>query len=273
MRQYLSVQISVAVRRARRLGVALAGAAAVPAYASAQPAAPETPTIRPGEYHAAPIVVDRPGGPLGSGRIVGIDEGTIAESGEPDRSAALRQRIYIEPPANSPVAAGTRYLAVSVGPMLRGVGQVLRPTGIVVVDRVDAGRASEGHVVGEFSRLAVGDRLIPLDPAPTETVRPSAVTGGTPMRVAWIASEAELALPQSYIILDRGSRAGLRPGDQVTVYRPAGRTAGGATLPEADIGVVQVMRVFGDAASARVVSLRHSPIAPGAAARVTAKMP
>src|SRR5205085_2848698 len=80
------------------------------------------------------------------GAVIGVDAPGFAAVVEDERRTQLGERIYIEPPAGPMPSDGTAYLAVTVGPVVRGVGQVLLPAGIVVVDHTAAGRAAQARV-------------------------------------------------------------------------------------------------------------------------------
>ena len=91
--------------------------------------------------------------------------------------------------------------------------------------------------------------------------------------VLWIKSEPALPSLQSYLVVAGGSGAGMRMGDQITLYRPRGVTADGIVLPESEIAIAQIVRVTPQASTALVINQTYTAIQPGTAARVTAKMP
>lgn len=271
--------------RSNRLAIALVGAAMAPAFAAAQQGtmdlaltspvqASQTqagpPSIRPGEFYAAPWV-ERVGGPANAGVIVGTGDVSGIPLTEAERPLQSHERVFVTVPAGMSVAAGARYLSVRAGPLLEGIGQVMLPTGIVVVERAQPGQALEARIVARFAPVQIGDALVPMNAAPPGAARPAAVGGGAETSVLWIQSEPVLPSLQSYVVV--AAAPGMRVGDQITFYRPHRKSAWGVVLPESDIGVAQLVRVTPQGATALIVDQSYGAIEPGTAARVTARMP
>jgi hypothetical protein len=227
----------------------------------------ERSTVRAGEYFAAPYV-DRAGGPLGAGSIRSSAEVSALPVTSIARTMMLEDRILITPPRGSSASRGTRYLAYALGPTLEGSGQVVIPTGIVVVDRASAGEPIEARVIAVFGPVTSGQGLIPLGAAPPATLPRPAATRGLVTRVLWVEGSPALPTLQSYVVLNAGSAARLTAGDQVTLERP-----GTADGPGAPIARAVVVRVMPRAATALVIEQLRAEIEAGVLARVTAKMP
>jgi hypothetical protein len=179
--------------------------------------------------------------------------------------------VFIVVPPGMTSSAGTRYVAVRRGPMLEGVGQVMIPTGIVRIERAQAGQAVEARVVARFEQLLIGDQLVTMEVVPSNLPRPTGQAIGARTRVLWIEGEPVLPSLQSYVVVERG--AGLRLGDQITFFRERRTMDDGVALPESDIGIAQIVRVTPQAATALVIDQTSGAIREGTAARVTAKMP
>src|SRR5690349_4305784 len=128
--------------RSDRMAIALVGAFLAPTFAfgqqptqiarstraAVQPQARvEAPTIRPGEFYAAPYV-DRDGGPANAGRISGTTDIPGIPLTIEERPLQPYERVTVVVPPGMTSAGGTRYMAVRRGPMLEGVGQVMIPT-------------------------------------------------------------------------------------------------------------------------------------------------
>jgi hypothetical protein len=233
------------------------------------------PLVRPGEYYAAPYV-ERAGGPRGAGKIVATsDVSGIAELSARDR-LTMQDRVLVTPPAGETATAGARYLAYAFGPELPGLGQVVIPTGVVLVERAGAaGEAVRARLVSIYGNVRVGQGLVKFDSVsfPTD-VRPAPVElDQLGARVVWLNGGNVLPSAHQYVVLDRATRDGVKPGDQFTLLRPRTRTASGVTLPDETLAVAQVVRVTPYATTAMVIDLAQPALREGSAARLTARMP
>ena len=270
--------------RSSRLAIALVGAVTAPTFARAQqpttdlavasswqagPAQAST-TVRPGEYYAAPWV-ERMGGPANAGIVVGSGDVPSIPLTEEERPLQSYERIFVTLPAGMSAAAGTRYVAVRHGPVLEGRGQVMVPTGVVVVERAQPGQAAEARVVARFEPVQIGDQLVAMDPSPAGAGRPAAVSGGAETAVLWMKSDPVLPSLQSYVVV--AAAPGMRAGDQISFYRPRRMSPWGVLLPESEIAVAQIVRVTPQGATALIVDQAHGAIEQGTHGRVTAKMP
>ena len=233
-----------------------------------------SPTVRWGEVIAAPYV-DRDGGPRAFGRILkSADLTGVAEVTERFRFQAY-DKVYLTPPVGYVAPEGERYLAVRMGPYLRGQGQIVIPTGVVeVVQAARSGTAAAGKVVRNYAGVAATDRLIPLDTAGVGTnVRPVRVDGPT-TKIAWVYGEPVLPSVGGYVILETTARNGVRMGDEFTIYKPAARDNDDVPIdPEILIAKIQVVRATPYGVTAVVIGQAQPAIRNGATARLTAKMP
>jgi hypothetical protein len=251
------------------LAVASRTVALQPSQAQARAAAP---TIRPGEFYAAPYV-ERLGGPANAGRIVGTGEVpgvplTIAE-----RPLQSYERVFVVVPPGMPTASGTRYLAVRAGPLLEGVGQVMIPTGIITVERAQPGQAVEARIVARFEPMMIGDQLVTMEPVPANLPKPAPQANGARTTALWVKGEPVLPSLQSYVVVHGGSASGMRVGDQITFYRERQAGADGVVLPESAIAVAQIVRVTAHASTALILDQMYAGPGEGTVARVSAKMP
>ena len=231
------------------------------------------PVIRAGEYYAAPWV-ERRGGPRGSGRVVSSADLTSASQSPRDR-LQIHDRILVTPPDGEVPVGGARYLVYSLGPELEGRGQVVLPTGVVIVEREPRrGEAAHARVVATYDDIRVGQHLIRLDSAAFPTERPAPVElGGIDAKVIWLRGGNVLPSEHQYLVLNRAARDGIQQGDQFTLLRQAHRNEDGVLLPSEAIAVVQVMRVTPFGSTAMVIDQVQPAIREGNDARMTAKMP
>lgn len=230
------------------------------------------PTIRAGELYAAPYV-ESLDGPLNAGRIVGTGDVPSIPLTESERPLQSNERIFITVPPGMSTARGARYVALRRGPVLEGIGQIVIPTAIVVVDRAQPGLAVEARIVARFAAVEIGNELVVMPPAPTGAQRPAAQSNGARTFVLWTLGEPVLPSLQSYVVVAGGTASGMRAGDQITFYRERRKTIDGVTLPESDIGIAQIVRVTAQATTALVIDQSYAAIGAGTAARVSAKMP
>lgn len=230
------------------------------------------PTIRPGEFYAAPYV-ERAGGPPNAGQIVGSGDVPGIPLTENERPLQSHERVFITVPPGMSSAVGARYVSVRHGPALEGVGQVIVPTGIVVVERAQPGQAVEARIVARFEPVEIGNELVVMEAAPASVARPTAQANGTRTSVLWAYGEPVLPSLQSYVVVAGGSASGLRAGDQITFFRERRTTADGIVLPESEIAMAQIVRVTAQGSTALIIDQSYGSIEPGTAARVSAKMP
>ena len=271
--------------RSNRMAIAVVGAVAAPTFAFGQqltvtavtaPSAPiqaqtpvAPPTIRPGEFYAAPYV-ERVGGPANAGLIVGTGEVPGVPLTLAERPLQSHERVFVVVPPGMSSAAGTRYLAVRPGRLLEGVGQIMIPTGVVAVERAEPGLAIEARVMARYEPMMIGDQLVTMDAIPANLPRPTAVTGPT-TSVLWIKPEPVLPTLQSYVIV--GGASDMRVGDQITFYRPRVTDERGIVYPSSDIGVAQILRVTPYASTALIIGQAYAGTSEGTLARVSAKLP
>lgn len=227
------------------------------------------PTIRPGEFYAAPWV-ERAGGPPNAGSIIGTADVAGIPLTESERPLQSHERIFVKVPPGMSSAAGARYVSVRPGPTLEGIGQVMVPTGIVVIERAQPGRAVEARVVARYEPVQIGDQLVTMETAPANLPRAAAVAGGAMSRVLWVYGDPILPSLQSYIVV---SAAGMRVGDQITLYRERRTSTDGVVLPESEIAVAQIVRSTPQGSTALIIDQTSGAIEEGTAARVSAKMP
>lgn len=230
-------------------------------------------SVRAGEYYAAPWV-GPVGGPSDAGELVATAAipGIAAVSNE--TRLTIGDRAYMTPPSDVVPARGDRYMTIALGPKLTTGGQVVTPTGIVEVERVNDGDAVTVHVVQQFRPMAVGNAVIPLEQlVMAPGVQPSPLGLGTEAKVIYIPSQHVLSSILSYVVLDATLQDGVKVGDQFTLFRPRVRTNRGVTLPEEPIALAQVVRVTDRGVTGIIVNQRHPAIHEGTQARLTARMP
>lgn len=234
----------------------------------------EPPVIRAGEYYAAPWA-ERRGGPRGVGRLVASADLTEAAQSDRDR-LQIGDRVIVTAPSGEHPESGARYLAFDLGPELEGHGQVVIPTGLVLVEETPArdGDAVHARVLTIYDNIRIGQGLIRLDSVALPTARPEPVDiGALDARVLWLRGANVLPSLHQYLVLDRSTHDGVKQGDQFTLLRPAHRIDGGVRIPNEPIATVQVIRVTPFGATAMIIDQQQPAIREGNEARLSAKMP
>ncbi|HEX2780729.1 MAG TPA: LysM peptidoglycan-binding domain-containing protein [Gemmatimonadaceae bacterium] len=230
------------------------------------------PAVRSGEYYSAPFVIsDRD--QKRAGRLVGSTEIEGIAAAHERMVFQNQERVYITNGQSTP-AAGDRYVSYRLGPDLAGIGQVVIPTGIVVVERPGTDEASTVRIIRQFEEITMGQKVLPLE----EFVSPPAadltpVESGPTSRIAWIFDEPQLASLQSFFIVKVGARDGVKLGDQFRVYRERTKTEDGVRIPAEDIAMARVVRVTDRATTLVVTGQRNPAIREGARTQLAARMP
>ena len=274
--------------RSEGLAIAMVGALMAPALAFGQqrtvtaittPTTPSTaqllapaPTIRPGEFYAAPYV-ERYGGPANAGHIVGTSEVPGVTLTLTERPLQSYERIFVVVPPGMSSAAGTRYMTVRAGPLLEGVGQVMVPTGIVTIERAQPGQAVEARIMTRFEPVMIGQQLVTMESVPANLPKAAAQANGIRTTVLWVRSQPALPSIQSYVVVAGGSASGMRMGDQITFMREAREDDYGVVHPASDIAIAQIVRVTEQASTALIIDQTQPGPNVGTTARVSAKMP
>jgi Flagellar assembly protein T, C-terminal domain len=189
----------------------------------------------------------------------------------------LSEVLYVKMPNGVTPTPGMRLAIESLGPEFDGYGQVLIPTGEVTVVAPGApGEATSVRLEQQFAEVHPDQLVVPLDMPkyPPVGQRAVAVTDGVKAKVLWVSSNPVQPTLGFFVVLDASEKDGVHVGDQFTLVRPRVRDdMTGLWLPEQDIATTQVVRVSPHSSTAVVIAQTMPAIAPGDAARLTAKMP
>lgn len=245
---------------------------AVGAAASVKP----LPTVRPGQIVAAPYVDDY-GAPRDAGRILDTRDLPGIHVETPRGRYREFEEVSITLPADATGRVGERYVAVARGPVLEGLGQLLRPTGVLELVRPPQdGVAAIARVNGLFGDLRTEHRLVVMRglDAPTTPAVPVASSPATEARIRLVVDETILPTIGSFFVIDGSSAEGFKVGDELLIYEPRReRGAGRPDDAEVAVGRAQIVRSTPHAATAVVLSVREPRIERGKWVRVTARMP
>lgn len=228
-------------------------------------------TVRRGEILTAPYL-DTLGGPRAKGRIRGTVERFGIRAETTDRRFQLNDRVYIALPPNREARLGDRYFTFKLGPEVGDHGQVVVPTGILLVDSVREAGNVRARLIRQFGEVTFEQGLLPLSllPVPGEA-SPVIVGGGANVTVLWVQNDPVLPSLQHYVLLDTGtSRVSI--GDLFTLVDPGSESGGGAVNPPEDVGLVQIVRVTPYGATGIVLDQSQPAIKAGMKARLTARI-
>jgi LysM repeat protein len=228
-------------------------------------------TVRPGEYMAAPYVVDsRTRHSLGT--IVGaVDEPALGLTS--DAGFKLFDRVYVTIPKGMQVSVGDSLIVADAEQSVVDVGTVLQPTGVVRIDSIGSGNHASAQLVSQFGPVTTGQVLAPLGRAfEATTVRPVAGDYGRTAKLLWISGSPRLPSVQTYVILAAGQTAGIRMGDQFTLLNSVDYS-NGTQVPITATATVTIVRVSATTSTGLIVHQTQPEIYPGMASRLTAKMP
>lgn len=232
--------------------------------------------VRKGEHDAAPYI-DRPGGPRDAGHVIASSEVPGVEVIEPRSPYVLDEVLYVKMPNGVTPTAGMHLAIETLGPDFDGYGQVMIPTGeVTVVAPGGPGEATSVRLERQYGEVEPNQLVVPIDAPhyPPVGQRAVAVSDGVKAKVLWISSDPVQPSLQYFVVLDASEKDGVHLGDQFTLLRPRQRDdMTGLWLPEQDIATTQVVRVGTHSSTAIVIAQTMPAIAPGAAARLTAKMP
>jgi nucleoid-associated protein YgaU len=231
--------------------------------------------VSPGDHNSAPYL-DRDGGPRNAGSVVGVaDMSNVIDAADVEHYG-LDQELYIRLPRGSHPEVGQRYYTYALDQSFGDHGQIIVPTGIVLVTHPGTDKiATTVRIVQQFAYMQLGQGVLPIDPAILPDTRPAPLPSGSELHVVWVEHDQVLPTIGFYIVVDGAAKAGVRIGDQVTLYRPRKELQspdGAITLPESDIAVAQVVRVTPYGASAVIIHQDQPAVEPGVAARVTARV-
>ncbi len=211
--------------------------------------AAEVPTLSPSTFHSASWVVPPGEEPEVFGRIAAFGGGQDVRLG---RSTVLPyDDVRLTFSEEVTLAPGDEIMAVRRGDRVYGVGQVMIPTGVLEIRRVDSGGAV-ARLVRDFSKAELGNevmamRTFTLSPG----VYPSETSTTFSARVIAFEERKELYLPGDRLFIDAGAADGLRVGDEFMALAGSDSEWHGA-----DAGDFQVVGVSEHTATLRIVQSR-----------------
>lgn len=145
----------------------------------------------------------------------------------------------------------------------KGWGEIIQPTGLVVVVEVTP-RQTVTEVVKIFGPMREGQVVLPavgvsqpgeVTPVPTEAGPTGTVLGAAEMR--------ELIIPGGHLFIDMGTDDGIRQGDFVEVRRPATMRVNAPDTVEETMATGQVVHANGASSTVKLINVQSPDVAPG----------
>ena len=226
--------------------------------------------VRKGEVEAAPYA-DR--GPRGTGRLVAsVDRPGIKTTIVQSRYQ-LNDDLYTELPRGATARLGDRYMSYVLGPDLGDNGQVIIPTGILIIEALPPGQRPVARIIRQFGEIKLDQRVIPAPDFTMPGGSLSPVVGGPRGKVLYVHNEPVLPSIGHYVIISPSAKNGLSLGDEVTFIDNSTGREDNNPAPPVVAAVGQVVRVTPYSATALIVKQDQPTIRDGMPVHLTGKMP
>lgn len=221
--------------------------------------------VPPDRFYSAPWLIPPGTVPQRAGALVSLAGG---EDLRAIRTAARphdRLQVAMEGALPQP---GARLQVFRVDHDIEDVGSVVRPTGILRVESVEAAGVV-AVVESLYGRMVLGDLVRPLpgySPLPIDAAVPA--TGGAPATILGFADVHQVQGIGDHAFLDAGSDEGVRIGDEYVVVIDES-PEWGVTAE----GRVKVVAVLQDVSTARIVHVENPVLVPGVRLRPDRRVP
>ncbi|MHB1328149.1 MAG: LysM peptidoglycan-binding domain-containing protein [Gemmatimonadales bacterium] len=227
--------------------------------------------LRSGEFYSAGFLTEDAALPYGE--LLGTVTPPQIRNLTNRTSATLNTTVAIRAPEGATYSVGDSLLVVQLHPGPIGFGQIVLPTGMIRVSEV-AGSQLIGTVVAVYGPIRSEQLLLPVEPfTDGGSVRAQPVADGVAGTVLARRELRELAQPQQFLFIDRGSRDGVARGDIFEIRRaPEVRSEGAGTIDEL-MAVVQVVHVRERSATVRIVNVISPDVPLGTPVKQVGKLP
>jgi hypothetical protein len=228
--------------------------------------------VRRGEFYGSGFLSE--GEKLPFGRVVARTSPMQISAAVNTGPTMLSGELEVSPPDKGTYEIGDSLLIVERNGRIGDFGEVITPTGIMVVVRLDDNRPI-ARAVKFFDATEPGQWVLPLEAFPVQTKdRAMPITDGVEASVLGWQGQGDLLQPQKYIFLDRGRAEGVALGDLFEVRGPSGGYyADGTAKVDRELGKLQVVHVREHSATAIIYGLTYANIGRGARAKQVAKLP
>jgi hypothetical protein len=228
--------------------------------------------VREGEYYASGFLTEDE--PLVAGAIVAAATAQSIRRLSGRGTVSLYDEVVVSPPGGESYARGDLLLVYQRGRRVRGYGDVIVPTGLLVVRSPGGdGGAVNAVVRALYRRVEIGQPLIKVArfAAPPAT-RADPVDSGVVGAVVARRDLAEIASAQDVIFISVGAEDGVHLGDVFQITSVPGAGLGEAAVAQ-EQGKLLIVHTRPRTATGIVVELAQADIRPGAIARQIRRMP
>jgi hypothetical protein len=166
--------------------------------------------VRSGEFYSAGFLTENQRLPWAE--VLGNVD-VAAPVGMTGTSALIYQAVRIRPPRGAAYQIGDSLLTARLSREVPGYGDVVYPTGIARVSKVE-GQNVEAEVVVQFDRIGTGQVALPLEPFKDPGVtRPAPVEAGIQGNIIALKDIHQVPKQFDAVFIDLGRSAGIVPGD------------------------------------------------------------
>ncbi len=227
--------------------------------------------LRSGEFHSAGFLTEDAALPYGT--LLGTVTPPQIRNMTNRTSATLHTTVAVRAPEGATYRVGDSLLVVQLQPGPAGFGQIVLPTGMVRITE-ETGAQLIGTVVAVYGPIRNEQLLLPVEPfTDGGSSRAQPVADGVTGTVLARRELRELAQPQQFLFIDRGSRDGVARGDLFEIRRaPDARNGDAGTIDEL-MAVVQVVHVRERSATVRIVNVISPDVPPGTPIKQVGKLP
>ena len=228
--------------------------------------------VRRGEFYGAGFLSEKEKLPFG--RVIARTAPLQISNAHNIGPTMLSAELEMSPPKGVKYEVGDSLLIVERNGSIDDYGEVITPTGIMVVVRYDDNRPI-ARAVKFFNAMAPGQWVLPLEAFPTQAnQRAVPVAEGVQARVLGWQGQSDLLQPQRYVFLDKGRTEGIGLGDLFEVRGASGGYySDGTAKVDRELVELQVVHVREHSSTAIVTGVTFANIARGSAARQVAKLP
>ena len=228
-------------------------------------------SLRASEFYTSGFLTEGEDLPLG--RMVGAVTPQQIRNLSERSSVAMHAQVGVRPPKGGSYAIGDSLLVGVADAEYPPYGDVVIPTGMVVVTGQSGGQYL-AEVVAVYGAMRNGQGVLPAERfIPGPNARAVALEGGVTGEVIGGRDLKELKAPQNVIFINLGRDAGLQRGDVVEVRRrPQARTRSADLIDEL-MATGQVVRVGARTSTVVLLSVVSPDIAPGTPVLHVARLP
>lgn len=217
--------------------------------------------VRPSEVRSAGFLLEDGAAPFG--KALGPVTPSHIRSYGGTAVVAIGSEFAVTPPEGGSYAPGDTLTVAEVRQGPRGWGDIVTPTGMLVVASRDD-RQTVGRVVAIYGALREGQAVYRTEPVVDPgRVTPVPAAGGPRGEVIASLDPRELLQPGGQLFIDLGAEDGMRVGDFVSIRRPVMARNNAADTVDEPMATGQVVRIGRGSATVKLINVIAPDIMPG----------